>query len=87
MNQKQNYQSRQIKRKERDPLQKIVTLLNTYWSIDLMNGTVEEKAWAKERLAKQIRGLSNHISPDICGDIKASLKFKEVWVRTRNSIG
>ena len=87
MNQKQAYQTRQIRRKERDPLQKIVTLMNQYWAILLMDGTTEEKDWARERLAKQIRGLTNHVSPDICGDIKASLKFKEVWVRTRNTIG
>ena len=86
MSNRNHYQKQQVKRLHKDPLQKIVTLMNQYWSIDLMEATRKEKDWAKERLAKQIKGLSNHISPQIKGDIHASLHNKDLWNMTRNII-
>ncbi|MBT8449853.1 MAG: hypothetical protein KJO69_09195 [Gammaproteobacteria bacterium] len=81
------YYKKQVQRKERDPLQRIVTLMNQYHSIDLMDGTRAEKEWAKERLETQIKKLANHISTHVKGDIFLSLKSKANWERVRNIIG
>ena len=87
MNNKQLYQQRVIRRKERDnPLEKILQLMNQYHSIDLMEATVEEKDWAKERLYKRIMGIARHCSKDMQGTIKASLKNKLLWEATRNTL-
>ena len=75
---------KQVYREEkRNPLQKIVRLINEYYAIDLMHGTPEEKKWAKDRLHSQIMGVMNHVSPDTHVSLKASLKSKDIWEQTR----
>ena len=71
----------------KDPTQKIISLMNTYHSIPLMDGTKEEKEWAQDRLSRQILGLANHISTQLKGDIQLSLKSREHWEATKNIIG
>lgn len=68
---------------KKNPLLKIVRLMNQYHSIDLMYATPEEKEWAKSRLEDQIMGILRHTSPSIHGRIKASFKSKAVWDETR----
>jgi hypothetical protein len=84
--QKQQYTERVLRRKERDPVQRVVTLVNQYWSIDQLVATDAEKQWAKERLYKQIMGISRHLSNGMQGDIKASLNNKSVWESVRERI-
>ena len=68
---------------KKNPLQKVIRLINQFWSIDQMYASSEEKLWAKERLEQQIQGITRHLSKDIHGSIKASLKSKAVWESTR----
>jgi len=75
---------KQIHREEkRNPLQKIIRLINEYYAIDLMYGTPEEKKWAKDRLHRQVMGVMNYVSEDTHASIKASLKSKDIWELTR----
>lgn len=68
---------------KKDPLKKIIRLMNQYWSIDSMYATPEEKAWAKSRIEQQIMGILKYTSTSIHGTIKASFKSKVVWDETR----
>ena len=68
---------------KKNPLQKLIRLMNQYHSIDLMYGTPEEKSWAKSRLEKQIIGIMRYTSTSIHGSVKASFKSKAVWDDTR----
>lgn len=75
---------RYVRNMERkNPLQKIVRLINQYWSIDLLHGTKEEKDWAKKRLYGYVMKELRNVSPDIHGQIKASLTNKDIWESTR----
>lgn len=75
---------KQIHREEkRNPLQKIIRLINEYYAIDLMYGTPEEKKWAKDRLYRQIMGVMQYVSEDAHVSLKASLKSKDIWESTR----
>ena len=71
---------------KKNPLMKIVSLMNQYHSIDDMFATPEEKTWAKNRLETQVRGLLRHVGTSVQGSIKASFKSKVVWEETRNII-
>ena len=86
MNDRQLYQQRVLRRKEKDPTQRILTLMNQYWGIDNMHGTPEEKEWAKSRLRKDIMGIARHLSLGMQGDIKLSLKTRRVWETVRERI-
>jgi len=68
---------------KKDPLIKIIRLMNMFWSIDQMYATPEEKLHAKNRLETQILGVLRHTSTTIHGSIKASFKSKAVWDDTR----
>lgn len=68
---------------KKNPLMKIITLMNQYHSIDLMFATPEEKQYAKDRLETQVLGILKHTSTSIHGSIKASFKSKAVWEDTR----
>lgn len=68
---------------KKHPLQKIIMLMNQYWSIDVMFATAEEKTWAKNRLEYQIKGLMKHVGTAVHGRLKASFKSKATWVETR----
>jgi len=83
-----NSKERKTYRQERsNPLQKVIRLINQYWSIDQMYGTPEEKTWAKQRLEDQINGIIRHLGKDVHGTLKASLKSKAVWETTREYLG
>lgn len=72
---------------KKNPIVKIIRLVNQYHSIDLIEyATKEEKEWAKQRLYKQIMGVLNHCSSDIRGQIKASIRNKDIWEMTRDSL-
>jgi len=72
---------------KKDPLKKIIRLMNQFWSIDEMYATSEEKQWAKNRLEQQILGILRYTSTSIHGTIKASFKSKSVWDDTREYLG
>ena len=67
----------------KNPLFKITVLMNYFWAIDAMYATHEEKQHAKDQLESQVLGILRHLSKDIHGSIKASLKSKAVWESTR----
>lgn len=69
---------------KKNPLLKIVTLMNNYHAIDSMYATPEEKQWAKDRLETQILGILKHTSKSIHGSVKASFKNKALWEETRD---
>lgn len=71
-------------RKGYNPMIGIALLMNQYHAIDLMEGTKEEKEWAKQRLAKQILGKSKGLSNILIEELKNSMKSKLLWEMLRN---
>lgn len=69
----------------KNPIIRIVYLVNQYHSIDLMEATKEEKEWAKERLSEEIRLASHTVSPSTRGLIRSCMKNKDLWETTRAS--
>jgi len=74
-------QSKNYDRK--NPLMKIITMMNQYHSIDKMYASKEEKDWAKDRLKSEITHILKFHSSDIHGRIKASFHSIEIWEETR----
>jgi hypothetical protein len=62
-----------------NPMIRIALLMNQYHSIDFMEGTKEEKRWAKSRLEKTIMDFSKGLSTILISQLKISMKSKAAW--------
>ena len=71
---------------KRNPVQKIVRLINQYWSIDQMYATAKEKQWAKSRLEGDIKKLAKNLGNTFKSTINNSLRSRSVWEDSRNTL-
>ena len=58
---------------------KVTNLLNNYHSIEQMDGTKEEKAWAKKRLYAEIHNATLNLNKDTQRLVRKALKSRRDW--------
>lgn len=76
------YMKEQTKERK-NPIVRLVRLINQYHSIDSMDGTQDEKQWAKERLKKEIKKESKYVGKNFSNRISAFLNNREIWEEER----
>jgi len=93
MNKTNNKQSVSITREnkeafkiKRNPFQRIAVLINQYHSVDLMYATKEDKEFTKSRIKKDVYRQLKYVSNDIHSTIKMSLRSKDIWDDTKDSL-
>lgn len=73
-----------MRKRAYNPMMRVAILMNQYHSIDMMEGTKDEKQWAKKRLLKRVLKACSGLSPRLVSEIKSSTKSKYQWEYLKN---
>lgn len=68
----------------KNPSHKLIRMINQFHSIERLDGTREEKDWAKKRLRGMIYSQANNVGSHFSNMIGAYLNDENLWNRDRD---